>query len=568
MWNRKIILFLILILVAGTAYSMRATRPPVLTNPMTEDQITQLNKFMDDIWNMQYGRYEIDIVPTSKTNANNGEFWFLQTGLTTGKWQVKALDRVLDIGGDGVVTPAVPGGDNGDVQYNDSSLFGGESTFNYDETNNSLTIGNARLHTYGTDNLFIGDNAGNFTNSGALKDIGIGVNALFSLTSGDNNVGIGYNALSNLTTGFSNVGIGYEALSLKTSPYGNVCLGYHSCYEPLSTFQHNVGIGFQAAENAVGSDNIGIGYKALMNSLKASNSDGANIAIGSSAMELFGGDLGSIAIGNSACRECAEGLGNVAIGNSALYSGGYAITNVAIGSDALKNGYGAWGNVAIGWEAQELNSAGDFNVAIGFDSLYTADNVDDNIAIGRRALYNTSDFFDVTDDNVAIGVQAGESNGIGGKNTYIGPYAGYQYATIDGNYITSSNIFYSTAIGYGAQVSENNTVVLGSVDDSTVIGTTAPKNDAKFTLSGTTNNITMQVNGASGQTADLLVLEQFSGADVFKVNVEGFATMTGLYVDGGTTGYGRIILEDSDSAGCTEITTLNGSINSQIVACP
>lgn len=55
---------------------------------------------------------------------------------------------------------ASPGGSNTQVQYNDSGVLGGESTFTYDETNNRLTVTGGYRMSAGSSN-YIGDTDGN-----------------------------------------------------------------------------------------------------------------------------------------------------------------------------------------------------------------------------------------------------------------------------------------------------------------------------------------------------------------------------------------------------------------------
>lgn len=96
---RTIIVILIILFVTGTAgivYSFRVNRPPTLTEPLTRDQITQLNDFLEAVWYMQNGRFNFDIVTTTKTNAKNGSIWILQTG-STSQIQWKANDSIYTI---------------------------------------------------------------------------------------------------------------------------------------------------------------------------------------------------------------------------------------------------------------------------------------------------------------------------------------------------------------------------------------------------------------------------------------------------------------------------------------
>lgn len=82
------------------------------------------------------------------------------------------------------------------------------------------------FHTFGTENVFAGPNAGNFTLSGSTNtgvgnqslqavtggvgNSSIGSDSLFSLTSGNTNTAVGINSLENLLTGSSNLALGFS----------------------------------------------------------------------------------------------------------------------------------------------------------------------------------------------------------------------------------------------------------------------------------------------------------------------------------------------------------------------
>jgi len=95
--SRRNLICLVIILMATNVFALRVSRPPVLSNPIEEDQISQLNKFLEDMWLMQYGRFELDIVTTTKTDAKNGEIWILNAGGDSYKLQYKAGDAVHTI---------------------------------------------------------------------------------------------------------------------------------------------------------------------------------------------------------------------------------------------------------------------------------------------------------------------------------------------------------------------------------------------------------------------------------------------------------------------------------------
>ena len=79
---KKLLIILIILSFASLGYGLRVFRPPVLTIPLTQDQLNQLNTYLTDIWNIQNGRFELDIVTTSKSSAKNGELWIKKTGST------------------------------------------------------------------------------------------------------------------------------------------------------------------------------------------------------------------------------------------------------------------------------------------------------------------------------------------------------------------------------------------------------------------------------------------------------------------------------------------------------
>jgi len=81
------------------------------------------------------------------------------------------------------------------------------------------------LHTYGTDNLFLGGGAGNTTNTG-FYSVGIGTRSLFSLTGGRQNLCFGWQAGYYITTGWDNTIFGgyNTGLGISTGS-GNLVVG-------------------------------------------------------------------------------------------------------------------------------------------------------------------------------------------------------------------------------------------------------------------------------------------------------------------------------------------------------
>ncbi|PIQ82282.1 MAG: hypothetical protein COV76_04480 [Candidatus Omnitrophica bacterium CG11_big_fil_rev_8_21_14_0_20_64_10] len=177
-------------------------------------------------------------------------------------------------------------------------------------------------------NLFIGENAGNFT-------MGSGGN-------GQSNIGIGIEALSSNTTGRSNVVIGNRAMRDNLDGAQNVTIGYHA--RMFSTGGHDsVAIGTLAMSGAVPMQSIALGTAAL-----AGWNPSTPVAINS-----------NIAIGNNALRQYNSSITN----------------NVAVGFGALQGISGGSNNVAIGHRAGQSTS-GSGNIFIGFESGRTQNGSD------------------------------------------------------------------------------------------------------------------------------------------------------------------------------------------------
>lgn len=182
---------------------------------------------------------------------------------------------------------------------------------------------NRFIHSYGTNNTFVGMEAGNFTLTG-VNSLGIGKNTLKSLTSGTGNMAAGADSLTSLTTGDNNMAMGTSTLL------------------SLTTGSHNVAVGTSALQSAVsGARNIALGYQSLF-----ANTASDNIAIGHGALLL-----------NS------SGTRNIAIGFLSGYVNGTVYNNT--GNDNIFIGY----NSGSGTASQLTNA-----IAIGTNSSVSASN--------------------------------------------------------------------------------------------------------------------------------------------------------------------------------------------------
>lgn len=90
----------LILLSAGTVWALRIPGPGQFRLPWTEDQIIELNNILIQMREVLEGRYEGDIVSTTKTNSKEGESWFIQTGSTV-RIQYKAADQIFTVTPDG-----------------------------------------------------------------------------------------------------------------------------------------------------------------------------------------------------------------------------------------------------------------------------------------------------------------------------------------------------------------------------------------------------------------------------------------------------------------------------------
>jgi hypothetical protein len=211
-------------------------------------------------------------------------------------------------------------------------------------------VGGSRyFHNVGTDNVFIGEDAGNYTASSAERNVALGKEALKSVTSGRANIGIGPYALENLTSGLLNIGIGQSALTSVTEANSTIAIG-GSALESLTTGVRNLAFG--------------------NNTLTDVTTAGDNVAVGNNAGQYIEGQQ-NVAIGTNAllgANTNANFMRNVAIGQSAgAGSRDGANNNIYIGFAAGLSA-NATENVVIGSFAGNDLTTGDSNVIIGYSA--------------------------------------------------------------------------------------------------------------------------------------------------------------------------------------------------------
>jgi Chaperone of endosialidase len=144
----------------------------------------------------------------------------------------------------------------------------------------------------GTNNTFLGLNAGNFTMTGDL------------------NTGLGRGTLSSNTTGFFNTATGAFALQLNTTGHDNTADGEGALNKNGAGFANTAAGSLALTNNTTGSFNTAAGRLAL----SGNGTGDGNTAVGGNALANTTGS-GNIGIGLDACINTTTGSVNICIGS-------------------------------------------------------------------------------------------------------------------------------------------------------------------------------------------------------------------------------------------------------------
>jgi hypothetical protein len=441
------------------------------------------------------------------------------------------------------------------------------------------------LHAFGTDNTFVGSNAGNLTLSGADGNTGIGNLALAALTSGDHNVAIGKTCLTAITTGSRNIGIGYNAAdAVSTGSYnviigvgstglgaastGNTCVGDAPLY--LGGANYNTSLGRRTLFNlGAGSYNLALGQCGYDTDdyygagYKLTGTDHSNILIQNPGVA---GDVHKLRIGTQGTGDAQidkafiAGIYNTAVGatagvvlsDSTHQLGGLAgaANTVFVGgtkpsftatpqcTDLTLTGILKLPTTSSTVGQIKINSVAVFHT-YGSDNVFcgptsgnfTLSGAGANCGIGTGTLVSLTS----GDYNVAIGRNSGTKISSGESNICIGNSAGSEIAT------ASDNTCIGGAAGY-VSTGANNTcigrsagVALGSGSVNCMIG-----NSAGSSISGTgSSNICIMNVGVNGDSNKIRIGTQGTGN-----GQQDAAYIAGIYntAVGATAG---VVLSDS-----------------------
>ena len=284
-----------------------------------------------------------------------------------------------------------------------------------DTAGNILKDGVLFLSNFGTDNTFLGSNAGNLTTSGVGE-----------------NTAIGTNALSRNTTGFRNTAIGAGALENNCPP---------SLCPPFSVQgTENTASGFNALfRNTTGFRNTASGARGLANNTTGIN----NTASGDSALQANTIGTNNTASGVFALFRNTTGSFNAATGEGALLNNTTGNFNTASGDGALLNNTTGIENTASGDGALLLNTTGGGNTAVGAFANVSAGNLTNATAIGFNAVVNANNKIRLGDSFVTLIEGEGDFHATGpGKGIILKSPNGAVCARLsiddDGNLVTTA----------------------------------------------------------------------------------------------------------------------------------
>jgi hypothetical protein len=197
-------------------------------------------------------------------------------------------------------------------------------------------------------------------------------------------IGVGKDALASLTSGGHNIGFGYRSLVNATTPGSNVFVGSFTGEDAIDVID-SVAVGFGALRHAT----TGIG----------------GVAVGIYALEDATNVGNNTAVGDSCFRHTTTGEQNVGLGYTCADSN-------------LTGSY----NVYLGQGCAFARTQGDYNFLGGYragaDAVLAGSR---NVGIGRAALLDHTG-----DDVVAVGQEAGRGVTTAGSCVFVGALAGTQ----------------------------------------------------------------------------------------------------------------------------------------------
>lgn len=352
-----------------------------------------------------------------------------------------------------------------------SPEFGGTGLNGAAAANGTLLIGNGSGFTLGT--LTAGAGIAVLNDAGAITISNSGVLSL---------AGTADQIIASANNGDVVLSLPQAIATTSTPTFGGMMLN-GDLTGTAATFTGAVNVGSLAALRLNVNDPTGVTFGNLIIGPGAlagpQSGDGANIAIGTNALNANTTGAGNVAIGFNSQPVNTNGYSNQSVGPNSLLSNTTGYNNSTFGANSLRNNTTGYNNSAFGVDALRVAN-GSFNAVLGAYAL-------DGLISGSN--------------NAAVGSEAGSRDGSrtltsGSNNSFLGAYSGPASGV--------STLQYATAIGAFAEVNTDNTIVLGRTTDFTVIGATGAA------ASGLLQNKNLQVTGDVGISGNLTIGGDFA----------------------------------------------------------
>ncbi|MDT7830761.1 hypothetical protein RQM59_00125 [Flavobacteriaceae bacterium S356] len=412
----------------------------------------------------------------------------------------------------------------------------------YTQTGNFVTLSTPSSHRGILANL----------SSGGNYNLGLGDNALFSLTSSDYNIAIGHSSGFSITSGgHYNTLMGYQTGYFNISGDDNTFLGFRSGY--FNTTNDNTFVGKGSGfNNTTGFDNVFIGEESGVRNTTGSD----NVYIGEDT-----GGYAPVSPNTVATTNPATGSFNTAVGNNALYNITSGYNNTTLGYRAGHDITTGNRNTFVGDNAGADISKGILNTFIGQETGRHSEFTSYNTFVGASAGWdNNRDNEDNTTnarDNTYLGYSAGYLNRLGSYNVMLGSRADFT--------VTSTN-FYNIAIGYDVRLddpgsgSSSRAIIIGANGSAATDGISIGYDADNFGLRSI--GIGTNVDISSGETDLVAIGYDANPSGAYATLIGTRASSTDLYA----TVVGYESAADSLSTALGARTTVTGKYSSAIGA--
>ena len=201
--------------------------------------------------------------------------------------------------------------------------------------------------------VFVGAGAGAADDGTTNNNVGVGINALSSITSGVDNTAVGHSALASSATGYRNTALGFGALLSVTSGNLNVAIGNSALRMYNGSYSTAVGAG--ALHTALSGNYItAIGYNAGY----ACKGE-ANSFVGHIAGYSCGVGVKNTFVGQAAGYNCTDGSKNTLVGQHAGLTLTTGSSNILIGTNVQAPSNFTDGQINIGNAIHAVNAVGE-----------------------------------------------------------------------------------------------------------------------------------------------------------------------------------------------------------------